>query len=399
MESYYDTLPNFRYWDIEAWRNYIREYIVPIYETTNLLLELWNKLLLYVGRSLRDVKDSNEKIIPFFIGGIDENGHYKDRSLARLIRTMYGIYIDPKAFVGIIKEFGEEGFKSILVRKDERDPIFLLLIKNLNKFCAEVLQELTINSQKRNIDEIIQNPNKLLDILKELYKACVSFSANYNYYTFFIVSTGSLHWKYLITAYPRISEDLIEFLGLEPIFTPKTTDKEFQRDYTIWSHKPDGLAYNLYRIQALLWMNFNYEGVKNVFAYVVQEVEDLKESYTRFIERNLSTYTRISSIPGFEQLGAWEVEYYLKIGGPDNIFIVEYCNSYSPTYYKHVHKSVMCPLSEFLDMIAPELFLGASRISLNNSQSNELKEYELVYYKRSSWAFVNYIKTYYQIEW
>ncbi len=73
MERYYDTIPNFRYWDVEAWKDYLKKYVVPIYETTATLLELRDELSPYVGKSLKAVKDNNERLLPFFVGGIDEN--------------------------------------------------------------------------------------------------------------------------------------------------------------------------------------------------------------------------------------------------------------------------------------------------------------------------------------
>ncbi|WP_461864293.1 hypothetical protein [Thermococcus sp.] len=64
MEGYYDTIPNFHYWDVEAWKDYLKKYVVPIYETTATLLELRDELSPYVGKSLKAVKDNDERLLP-----------------------------------------------------------------------------------------------------------------------------------------------------------------------------------------------------------------------------------------------------------------------------------------------------------------------------------------------
>ncbi len=397
MESYYDTIPNFRYWDVEAWKGYIEEYVAPIYKNTAILLELRDELLPYVGKSLKAVKDNDERLLPFFVGGIDEDGNYRERSLARLIKLMLGIYVEPKEFSSAVREAGEKGLKAVKINSKEVS--FLRMIKRLNEFSEKILRESGIEIQNHyKVEEIIQDPNKLLDVLKDLYRACVSFSANHNYYTFFVISTASIHWKYLITAYPKLKEnfeELRDFLGLEPIFVPDTESEEIKKSYTIWGHKIDGIAHNLYRIQIGLWLFFDVSEdtiltrntnmviyppqVKEVFAYVISEIENLRQEYVSLAERYLSQCT-IPSISGLEKLGMYEVEYYLRI---KDIFILEYWNTYSPNYYKHIHEHAKCPLPEFLDVFGPRLFLGLSRII--PTKESDVLVYDDNFIRRVEW--------------
>jgi len=251
------------------------------------------------------------------------------------------------------------------------------MIKGLNRFSDIVLQRAKLQTQHLpKVDELLQDPNKLLDILKDLYKACVSFSANHNYYTFFAINTTNIHWKYLITAYSKLREnfgELKEFLGLEPIFVPDVESEDIKKSYTIWGHKIGGIAHNLYRMQVRLWLFFDLSEdaigmrnhgdiypsqIKEVFAYVVSEVENLRQGYISFVEKYLPQHA-ISRISGLKRLGEYEVEYYLKIKG---VFILEYWDTYSSSYYKHIHEQAKCSLPEFLDVFGPRLFLGLSVI-------------------------------------
>ncbi len=379
MESYYDSIPGFQYWDINSWKRYLEDVVRPIYETTQVILELKSKITQYAEKSLKFVKMSDDEFLPFFVGGIDKDGNYKERSLAKLIKLTFGVHIDPKKFVDIVRILGEEGLKDVKINKVE-STTFLRLVEYLNRFSSKILRDVGIKTEVSKADEIVQDPNKLLDILKEFYKACVYFSSNHNYYTFFVVSTASIHWKYLVTAYPRLKnhfEDVREFLGLEPIFVPEIGNDEIKRDYTIWGHKRGELADNLYRMQACLWEFFNFsenvcylwdtwinpQQIKEIFSYIVSEVEDIKKEYSTITEECLPADAPRSIIDwgkiGLEGLGTHEVEYYLKIEG---VIITEYWNTYSPAYWKHIHKCTSCPLTDFLDTAGPRLFLGLARI-------------------------------------
>jgi len=395
MESYYDTIPNFRYWDIEAWKNYLKEYIAPIYKTTATLLELRDELLPYVGKSLKAVKDNDEKLLPFFVGGIDENGNYKERSLAKLIKLMFGIYVEPREFASIIKSVGEEGLKDIKMKaKEEREVSFLRMIKELNKFSDEVLQKAEIEVQHTlGIGSILQNPDKLLDILKEFYKACVSFSANHNYYTFFIISTANIHWKYLVTAYPKLKENfekLKDFLGLEPIFVPNVGSDELKKNYTIWGHEKEGITRGIHKMQVKIWEVFP---AKDVFEYAISEPENLKGEYKNLVEmalRDVEEYKENLDI-GDTEFNPRE-EYWLKINGlfiekwPKIRTIVDYFvaleNNLSPSYFRRTYErpyedemsKPKIPLTEFLDGVAPLLFLGLARIQTTKRELQEIRE-------------------------
>lgn len=411
MGSYYDTIPNFRYWDVNAWKDYLKEYVVPIHETTAILLELRDELLPYVGKSLKAVKDNDERLLPFFVGGINENGDYKERSLEKLIKLMFGIYVEPREFVSIMKSVGEEGFETIIINDEEEENVcFLRLIKTLKILTEEILENVGVNitefeiRNRERIEKIINNPREILELLKQLYGAIVKFNAHTNPYTFFIMSTSGVHWRYLREAYPKLSENfenIGEFLGLKELFVPDTRSGKIKREYTIWGHAPEGIADSLYKMQITLWLFFDFSKqsmfieteeskklrhyisttslkpreayllltstknpkieppiIREILSYVVPEPENLLEHYKKNTQEALLQMK--TNVPkGLERLGMYDVKYIIDVEG---IKVVRYQNEYSPNYYKHVDEKPNVSLIELLDWLGPRLFLNVDKI-------------------------------------
>ncbi|AEF96093.1 hypothetical protein [Methanotorris igneus] len=380
MKSYYDTIPNFKYWDVEAWKEYIQKYIVPIYENTKYLLELKDELSLYVGKTLETLRENNKDLMPFFVGGIDEEGNYEESSIARLIYLMFGIYIEPKVFIGEgrLKE-------AIITSKNEDEWTFLRFLKEMNECSLNIIKKSEIKLSSIKIDDTIQNPSKILEILNELYKGCVSFNASYNYYTFFIVSAMGVHWKYLISTYPKLNEydGIKEFLGFHPMFVPDAED-EFKKDYTIWRYKNEGIASNLFAMQLYLWYLFdfiNYDDYKEIFGYVIEDPKNLREEFRKLVKTTLGcegeiTIKNIKINPKDVYLVAIEKEYIIK--WPKKEVVDRFYDAFERRWklshyfrreyeipFEEERSKPKILLSDFLDEVAPFLFLKLAYFSLS----------------------------------
>lgn len=133
MCGYYESVPRFRYWDVEAWKQYIQEYVAPIYSATTALLDVRHELAPYLNHSLDTLANSKKELLPFLIGGI-KDGEYTKYSLARLIRLLFGIYVDPFEFSNAVTNLGEEGLKEVMIKEEKRDDaVFFRFINGLHK--------------------------------------------------------------------------------------------------------------------------------------------------------------------------------------------------------------------------------------------------------------------------
>jgi len=390
MMQSYDQIHGFEYWNIEAWKDLVKDHILPLYESTSKLLKLRDTILTIVGTNskitLTEVEKKRGDILPFLVGGIKEDGEYKDNSLAKLVRLSFGIYINPKEWTTLEKEEGIRAFDYTVVKSE--DTPFLEFLKKLNKVSLHIIKLIGIESKdtleseiEEMIEEIIQKPEELLKIIGVLYTKCLEISANHNYYTFFALSTRTLPFKYMIAAYPRLQNNfnlLKEFLGLEKIFEPEVEGK-VKEDYTVWGHLKDGLCDSLYKLNSIIWEGFSNEIVKNVFSYVTVSFRNLKQEYTQKVQQKLEemkwefpTYIKTSDRWYYrgDLRGVKWYEYI--VSGP--ILIKEISHGYSHSgSYSYNENKCSISLLNLLDDLSPALFLGSDSFELKKLSNNEIE--------------------------
>jgi len=393
MYGYYESIPGFRYWDTKAWKQYIQEYVTPIYSATTVFLDVRHELAPYLNHSLDTLADSKKELLSFLIGGI-KNGEYTKYSLARLIRLLFGIYVDPQEFSNAVANLGQEGLREVTIKEEKKDDAaFFRLINGLNKLSENVLELADIEPTNIPVDsgEVISNPERLLDVLTEFYKSCVLISANHNYYTFFIVSTRGTHWRFLRGGYKKLEENigiLKEFLGLEELFVPETDKGDIQRDYTIWSHSQGSIADSIFLIQFGLWAGFNFRDllrtnktIEEALRYITPKPENLAESYMRLVKEN---------VPNLEQISIGNEKFYpedtykLEIEGlwvvrwPDETLLstdVTKGIGNRHILIKSEQEKPKLPLIEFLDRIGPYLFVEYGEIAKHPKYDRYLMYY------------------------
>jgi len=401
MYGYYESIPGFRYWEVEAWKQYVQENVAPIYSATTTLLDVRRELAPYINHTLHILTKSKEELLPFLVGGIKE-GDYTKYSLARLTRLLFGIYVDPQEFSNAVANLGQDGLREVTIKEEKKDDaVFFRLINGLNKLSENVLElaDIEPNNIPVDSDEVISNPERLLDVLTEFYKSCVSISANHNYYTFFIVSTRGTHWRFLREGYKKLEENIVmlkEFLGLEELFVPETDKEDIQQDYTIWSHSQGSIADSIFLIQFGLWVGFNFRNVlrtnktiEEALRYITPKPENLAESYMRLVREN---------VPNLEQISIGNEKFYpkdtyrLEIEGlwvvrwPDETALSNASNAkYSRYLYESEYNKPRISLIEFLDKIGPYLFIGYSEIAKHPKHDRYLVYYGNIPINASWW--------------
>jgi hypothetical protein len=365
MQSY-DIIEGFEYWNPEAWKKFIKDYIIPLRNSAVTLLKLKDHILKTAGigdkTTLSEIEKRRGDILPFLLGGIKEDGEYTDNSLAKLVKLALGIYINPKEWINLEKEEGIRAFDYVYVKNENTK--FLEFLKKMDEISSRILNiigEEPKDIKETEIEEIIKKPEKMLEIIREIYIKCLQVSANHNYYTFFTISTRTLPFKYMIVAYPKLQPDfdkLKEFLGLAKIFEPKIEEKIKKDEYTVWSHSENGLCDSIYNLNHTIWDYFTNENVKNVFSYVSTTIRNLWEEYIQKVKQKLGEVGW--KFPAYIDLSGYE-KHTFTISGPVLPKVTLWYRTRRGEPFSFDRE---CNLSLFnlFDDISPALFLGLNLI-------------------------------------
>lgn len=384
----YDEIPDFKYYNKDSWKNFISTHIKHLNHLSSKLLE-FRDFILKSGKTLSEIEENRSDLLPFLLGGIDKDGEYKEDSLAEFVKFALGIWVNAKHWVVLGKEEGKEASGRISIDKEEKQQ-FLGFIEKLREITSAVMRQVEIEPEEipdSEIEEIVKKPEKLLEIVKEMYVECLNASANHSYYTFFALSTRNLPYGFMIAAYPKLESNFEDdFLGLKKIFEPEIGDEEIRKKYTIWGHKKDGLCDLLYELNESIWNGFSNEKVKEVLSYVSTSVNDLREEYRQKVEEELThmgrepleKVVRLSDYTGDnDRYGANRYKYIIEEGVLTNCYYqwVTKSRKLSASYdlgkdkdgnpkFKPIH------LAEFFDNISPELFLLSPflKLELSNEQ-------------------------------
>lgn len=381
MESY-DQIEGFEYWNVEAWRDFVREYILPLHESASKLLGLRELLISIKGTeetTLSKVEKKEKALLPFLLGGINEVGDYKDNSFAKIIRSVLGVYVNPKEWVTLEKEEGLVASDYVKVKTE--GSIFSEFLTKINEVTSNILKLVKIEPTKmaeKEIRTMISNPSEIVDAIRYVYTKSLEVSANHNYYTFFVISVRSIPFKFLIGAYPKLNRDfssLSTFLGIEKVFEPKLNEADEKLSYAIFGHSKGGFCDLLNRLNQVIWEYFAKEDIKNVFSYISASLENLKQEFIQKVEQKLKEVNW--SFPSY--IRTTDRRYYLRdvrgvyryryvISGPLLVKELSDGTSHRGNWYSNENKCNI-NLLKLLDDLSPALFLGLPSFELKISDN------------------------------
>lgn len=260
----YDAIVGFDYIEIKEWKDFIKDQIVPLQKSILKFLKIRKCLKsLSKEKSLSLLKD-NQVFRQILLGGIDKDGNYSFNSIAKLYRDTIGISIDPKEWVLLSKQKGINASEYIEISNNNQNkPDFLKFIKELKEIIVNILKKYDLNIIEQSNDDTeltFKNSENILEELFALYSLTKGLTANYNYKTFFILTTRLIPIFYLKLVYPKLKENFEElagFLGLEQMIEIKIDNST--QNYEIWGHRKEGLADLVYKLNKTIW---DYYGKK-----------------------------------------------------------------------------------------------------------------------------------------
>jgi len=294
----YDDIIDFDYTDESEWRGWIEKKFLSLYKQLTTLLQLRKSLENFLKTDFKKAF-SQQFVKEVLLGGVTKEGEYSDNSLAKLYKNALGIFIDPQKWIAYFKGGLDPVENGMTCNFD--DTTFLMFINELKELIERILEKTHTKQptmEEGEVEEIRSSPEKLLEIIREIYWSLVAISVNHDYHMFFILNTRCIPRFFIERAYPKLEnnfKDVAEILELEEKFIPNINDEEVRKGYTLIGHKKEGFADILYKIQHHIWDHFNFskdtlwkgdqlidlKNMKEVFSLIAipdDQVEGFKET-------------------------------------------------------------------------------------------------------------------------
>lgn len=384
----------------EAWTNFVQEDLAPLLADVRKLVGFREQLEKLVGLTLGEASTRDQRYRPLLIGGISDEGEYKENSFAGYIDQLFSIKLDnPKKWIVAQKTgLNPDNYTEIV----SSSPPFVTMLNTVREMTVKIANKvdtkLPANAGKgidEIKDEVLEDPQELIRTAQRVLERLINLSAGSNPFTFFAYTTRSISRRYLNEAYPSFGEQLPQmesFLGLENIFTPVIDDKETQGDYSIWTHEENGLLSLIARLNDIAWEMFENEELNNTIKHIVQETPHPKRDFKESADTALSTIdwaypeyiplcARPESIPKspaystghpkyrVKRLRAFEIE-----NGLLTRKFVKTCNT-SSVYNIDEELEEPVSLFRFLNDVMPGVFLGKYEL-----EASEKEQEVSVYY-------------------
>ncbi|MFQ6119734.1 MAG: hypothetical protein ACE5KE_07590 [Methanosarcinales archaeon] len=146
----------------------------------------------------------------------------------------------------------------------------------------------------------MEDPDRVIDSIKEFYERTVNFTLSYNPITMFIWTMRSITRQYMKNAYPELRdmevfERMKALLGLKEKFIPFPDDEISKEAYTVWGFKDyeyriedmktiGDAALTLNRI---IWDNFERQDFRDTLLMLFNQVPDLKKEFFENVKKSL----------------------------------------------------------------------------------------------------------------
>jgi hypothetical protein len=238
-----------RYWDREAWINYLKHDVLPFYSSLLIILNLWKKLKEVThGKFLSDILKNMPSLELAFIAGTSPPDRYEEDGLALIYKSLLGASIKLCEYY-FLKSFSKEPKTVCMIEKtiitDYLDHIHFLLNRLLMHVCelelitCEEVQNIQESSQ-RTAKEILVKPEGISEGFVNLLNKALGLTITYNEYTRFVWYLRKISKKYIKEFYPELlkpeaSKFIQKLLGLREYIVPQVEDPDIIDMYTIFS--------------------------------------------------------------------------------------------------------------------------------------------------------------------
>jgi len=390
-----------KYDDPATWIGYVENELNRLCETSIKLISIGDWIIKNVkDRDLGELL-SDPSILKMLFGGLHKpEDIYNVKTLACWYSSLYGLDLNYREVFNRLELGLTMGEACTGITTSVRTEVFNIfprraiipLLRRILSLFEELAKEsigkkLSIKKWRRirneTIEDVKAKPEIIVDLMSELLKSIYNISPLRNEKSFFIVSTHTIPYFYMVNAYREIEDKnvlktLRKVLGLEVLFTPEISSETLRDDYTIFGYSKGSPGYIILRIisEALkvLSMEISETPLTEIFEtpddrlkYLEQALRKLKATQhhhealkdiieaLEYVGSRLGLDSTIGSLELYTPptLKAVALEGKLTIKG---VTLTVHSNG----RYTNIN------LLKFIDFIAPQLFLGIGRFRRTN---------------------------------
>lgn len=283
---------NFDYTEERRWSGYFDNNIRDLVERAKTIQEFRKELVRKCDGMPFDELQEQWDYSQVLLGGVDENGEYKERSLAKIYKELLGLQFED--LTEVVEKQRQDISPSTKVEVNETQ---------FSNFVDDVLESAeTVLSQAEkddiiygsgaeaeyNFHEILSDQEKFSRLVSDFLYSLQKILPNFSSRALFIWTLPKTTKRYLSVAYPKLKDQeswdwLDELLGLEQVFVPDIDEtgeniEEQEQRYTIYDYREGSLGHNLISLYRKVWVEFDGQ-TRESFRLMFPEVPKFKQEF------------------------------------------------------------------------------------------------------------------------
>jgi hypothetical protein len=277
------------YADLKTWEEYVKNEIVDLYKKSSTVRDLFEQPAQLQGKDFEKLDESTKRIL---LGGVSLDPTTKQivftkNSSAKFYRDVFGLSIDYNEY--ITRKLANLKVETFVKFNSEitRSP-FYLYIKSINMRAKKIIDTLKsrFNLPDMSYDKVnLNDPEGVINSLRNLFQSALNFSAVYNPKTFFIISLRGNIYKAFLEAYSKLKDEevrknLFSLFGVELIIDYFNNQSQ---DYKIYGFKENSIGYEIAKLDMEVY-NMLKDMEKYGFGDIIQITPKIVDDYISFLK-------------------------------------------------------------------------------------------------------------------
>lgn len=283
---------DFDYTDEGVWSRYFNSHVRDFVEKAKALNEFRQELVRKCDGMPYDELQDEWDYSQVLLGGVEKDGEYRERSLAKVYSELLGLQFENLKEVVEKQRQGISPSTKVVV---EDVPFSNFVSDALNK--AETAlkradeKEVIFDSEveaEYDFYDLLSDQDKFTRLLTDFLQRLQELLPNHNARALFVWTLEKTPNRYLSVAYPKLKDTEVwdgfdRVFGLEPVFVPEIEEtgeevEQKKQQYTIYAYRDGSIGRTLSDLYLLTWGAFDNE-VREALKLVFPDLPNFKQEF------------------------------------------------------------------------------------------------------------------------